>query len=64
MENFKILKGDKTKLPSTLENDVLYIALSQAENEYSEMVVDGQHFPSQQYIDKLIGDINKILNEL
>lgn len=64
MENFKIVKTNKSKLPVTLEDNVLYITTSNTENEFSEMIVDNQHFPSQKYIDKLIGDIDKLLNEL
>lgn len=64
MSNFKIVKGNKGDLPETLSNDILYIVTSQTENEYSEMIVDEQHFPSQQYIDQILEEIDKLLKEL
>lgn len=64
MENFKILKGNKENLPLDLENDILYIATANTENSYSSIYIDGEEFVSKKYIDKLIGDIDKLLNEL
>lgn len=64
MKELKILKGNKENLPEILDNDNIYVATSNTESDYSTIIIDGKEWVSKEYIDNLIGDIEKLLNEL
>lgn len=64
MKELKILKGNKENLPEILDNDNIYVATSSTESDYSTIIIDGKEWVSKEYIDNLIGDIEKLLNEL
>lgn len=64
MKKFEVRKGDMQDLPILMDMDTLYFGISSQEGGISAMCIDGKIWPSKEYIDNKIGEIEKLLEEL
>lgn len=64
MEELKILRGNKENLPKILDKNNIYVATSDVEGDYSSIYINGKEYVSKEYIDNIVNDIEKLLNEL
>ena len=58
MEEVKLLKGDKSKLPTVLDANAIYVATSDTENSFSSIYVGGKEWSSKEHVDALSASLD------
>ena len=58
MEEVKLLRGDKSKLPTVLDVNAIYVATSNTENDFSSIYVGGKEWSSKEHVDALSASLD------
>lgn len=57
-------KGTRDKMPSEKDDDAIYVTIENTDSSYASLYTSGREFVSKEYIDNLVGDIERLINEL